>query len=349
MLFFNKNILLVLLFISAMCSFQSCKSTSSQVPLSTSIQLTFLDSAQAASRIIQDQKESFFEQINILDMSIQMKTNFPEAFPRDSVLYLYKKSLQAEVLSFSKEEKIFIEKTIAAIYTNSFFNLNNYLDTPITFIKVSGKHYGASAYYTRENCIIIPQDELLDPDAADFKKVIIHELFHIYSRYHPAKRRMLYEVIGFKSIGPVRHLQITPALRERILLNPDGINYAYAIELNRETEPYLAIPLIVASSSFFDPQQPLFFDYLQFELYKIQAPYSRLIKVLSTNEGKSLIHYNEEQDFRKQIGDNTDYIIHPDEVLADNFILLLKGEASWKDQSPRGQEILQAMKQIIFE
>jgi hypothetical protein len=42
--------------------------------------------------------------------------------------------------------------------------------------------------------------------------------------------------------------------------------------------------------------------------------------------GKPLLLAPEEADgFMEQIGRNTGYIIHPDEVLADNFVIMVQG------------------------
>jgi len=282
-------------------------------------------------------------------MSIQLKTSFPDSINRASVLNIYKNTLQNAVRTFSKKEEAFILTAIQNIFKQSKFDLNKVIDAPIALIKTAGNLYGDGVYFTREHSIVIPEDELDRPIQQDFEEVMIHELFHIYSRYHPEKRKALYELIGFKSIGITENIQMNPALKKRLLLNPDGINYAYAIELEEQGNRFQAIPLIISNKEEFDPEEKVFFNYLQFDLYKIQPPYSRLIKVEANNDGTSLIDFNEFSSFRKQIGDNTDYIIHPDEVLADNFILLLSGEDSWGNLSPRGQEILKGMKEIIFE
>ena len=328
----------------------SCKSKpDQQSDLSNTTLFDFLDSTQAAQRIAIDEKEQFFEYINVLDMSIQLKKNFADTTDRKIILAEYKNSLQTSVKHFSEAEEDFIKNALSNIFKKSAFDLKKVIDQPIVFIKVNGKHYGDGAYYTRENSIIIPEKKLRNPDSENFEQVIEHEIFHIYSRYHPEKQKSLYALIGYKSIGNLRNLQMNQRLRARVLLNPDGINYAYAIQLKDESKTFQAIPLIISKKEKFDVDQEAFFDYLQFDLYKIQPPFSRLIKVESTTAGESIINYEEQPAFLAQIGENTDYIIHPDEVLADNFVLLLNGEQSWDQLSPRGQEILKEMKKIIFE
>ena len=48
--------------------------------------------------------------------------------------------------------------------------------------------------------------------------------------------------------------------------------------------------------------------------------------------------------FYGQVGHNTDYIIHPEEILADNFALLLLEE-----KGVRSPEIIKKMKDILTE
>ena len=55
-----------------------------------------------------------------------------------------------------------------------------------------------------------------------------------------------------------------------------------------------------------------------------------------------LLDSKEVPDFGKQIGENTGYVIHPEEVLADNFVLLVTGVK--KVKTPR---ILTDLRKIL--
>ena len=48
--------------------------------------------------------------------------------------------------------------------------------------------------------------------------------------------------------------------------------------------------------------------------------------------------------FLEQVGRNTQYLIHPDEILADNFALLVMGE-----QNVQSPEILQKVKTVLAQ
>ena len=141
------------------------------------------------------------------------------------------------------------------------------------------------------------------------------------------------------------------SLKQRVLLNPDGVNYAQAITLKtNEKESLMAIPIILTNTFEFKPERPQFFSYIQFDLYEIRPPYSRLIKVVSNNDGSNKQQLSSHPDFHRQIRDNTGYIIHPDEVLADNFIYLLlsqKDETYVNRFSESGQALIQKIEAIL--
>jgi hypothetical protein len=63
---------------------------------------------------------------------------------------------------------------------------------------------------------------------------------------------------------------------------------------------------------------------LEFNLYKIEPDDSGRWRVVTAEDGySSLLKVENCKDFFRQIRDNTGYIIHPDEVLADNFAFVM--------------------------
>jgi len=342
-----------LLFFVFAINLLSCKSkqTLSSVALSPTQSIVFLDSLQATTAITRDDMENFFGDIGILDMSIQMKKDFSKETDRNVVLTAYKQYLKEDVLSFTADEKVLLEKIFNRVLTNSNKVSTTIFGKEIRLIKTHAKHYGESVYYTRENIIVIPKHVLAEKNESAIYGTMLHELFHIYSRYHPKERAELYGLIGFKDIGPVSNLQIDQALKHRILLNPDGVDFSYAIKLDiGEDKPILAIPIILANTTAFKKGQPEFFSYLDFGLFKISPPYSKLIKVHSDNDGNTLLKPEQLGDFYKQIKDNTNYIIHPDEVMADNFMFLITAQEkpeSVKRFSEEGQQLLKDVERIL--
>jgi hypothetical protein len=56
-------------------------------------------------------------------------------------------------------------------------------------------------------------------------------------------------------------------------------------------------------------------------------------KSIALREGKPVFYlFNEVSNFLEQVGTNTQYIIHPEEILADNFTEVIIGNAEVPDK-----------------
>ena len=306
--------------------------------------------------ILKDDVEQFFDKITALDMMLQLKQNYPANTAHQNILEDYKAFLQKDVEDFTAEETANIESIFAKLYPVCKELAPSIIPKELKLIKTKGQHYGDGVYYTRENCIIIPKNELenFNPDA--FAEVMLHELAHIYTRYHPKKRAALYRLIGFEKLNVSQNeLLIPEELSKKILLNPDGIDYSYAVALKNETDSsFLSIPIISANTSGFQQEKPHFFEYLQFHLYPVREINNQGFQVLYEENDYPIINPYYRTDFLKQITDNTDYIIHPDEIIADNFKLLFLSKTRLpkynRDRlSKEGQALLKAIEQVIAE
>lgn len=300
-----------------------------------------LDSLSAANTILNDGPDRFFEQITPLDMAIQLRRDVQA---RPVLLEKYREDLQQSVRSFSAAEADYLSRVFEQV--NEFIAPLGSLILPDTLqlLKVSGTHYGSSAYYTRGSSIIIPAAELTKKNIAGHVRVLLHELFHIYSRQHPEEREALYRLISFHPLE--LPLEFPDSLASRLLLNPDGTRLDYAITL----DTVLAIPLIYSKYATPEPSTKRYFDYLDFRLYPVIRVGERYEVQVVDGYRSPLPPAAELPLFWQQIGDNTNYIIHPDEILADNFVLLarIRAEASrWTDFSPEGQDLLRQMDELF--
>ena len=71
--------------------------------------------------------------------------------------------------------------------------------------------------------------------------------------------------------------------------------------------------------------------------------------LLIEEDGPSLYDVDELGGFFEQVGENTDYIIHPDEILADNFAFLLTGAIGGDEvtQDIPNPEIPEALAEVL--
>jgi hypothetical protein len=317
------------------------------VPLSPHHTLVFLDSLAAAEAISRDEAEGFFERIQPLDMAIQMGQPLPEAAQREAMLPAYREFLRADVAAFSPGERQLLQRAFRLAFELCQPFRSDFFPDTVFLVKTLGRHYGPSVYYTRERSIVIPQNELAQREAEALAQVMLHELFHLFSRREPQRREQLYGLLGFQRLG--QPVQLPACLQQRQLLNPDGMADAYALPLEGpEGETILALPLLLADTGTYLPGRA-YFDYLDFRLFPLQAADGAWSVATTPGCRSPLPPPGHLSAFWEQIGDNTTYIIHPDEILADNFVLLAQSSEDLRRQriSARGKSLLEELGQVL--
>lgn len=308
----------------------------------------FLDSLTATQAIVTDQEDQFFEEIQVLDMALQMgKTVHLDSVERSDILQDYKSFLKNDVEAFTEDDIQILTKVFNEAFTLSQSLKKGIFPDTVRLIKTSMAHYGPSVYYTREKCIIIPSNVLEVPDYDALLSVMLHEVFHIYSRYQPERRTELYGLIGFE---PAPELQFPDSLRLRLLQNPDGVDVHWIIGLEPSPgQTTFVTPLLTASHWQFLPEKDQFFDYLKFNLFAVEKEENQY-RVIAKPDGSSTLDFSLIPAYYQKIKDNTQYIIHPDEVLADNFVILVLAEKEpdrINNFSEEGQKLLAKMREVI--
>ena len=348
----NYCLLLLVLFVAGTACQQENKRRNVELPGGT--QVTFLNQAQAQQAIVQDRVEHYFDKVSPTDIEIQSKTVLPDSATRTRYLAEYKSFLQDDVKDFTTEDKDFLSNLLREIGRVLNKIDPSLLDQDINLIKVGGRHYGPSVFYTRENNIIIPAYELAKREGEIMRSILIHEIFHIYSRYHPEKRDALYAMIGFHPLGiSPDQLEMPASLRETILLNPDGIDYTYAIDLRDGAgNNYRCIPLTSSDFHQYSAAASGNFPHLTVNFYPVVPNEKGGFTLQTTDIGTSPLNLQLiSESLWAQIGKNTRYIIHPDEILADNFSILaaeyLESEAIKMTVEEEERDLLHEMEQII--
>jgi hypothetical protein len=193
----------------------------------------------------------------------------------------------------------------------------------INMVKTTSEEEGgANVAYTRQNHIFFTT-KMLENAGGRLKKVFIHELFHVLSRQNPDLREQLYAVIGFKKCNEI---MLPDDLAVRRLTNPDAPTNDNYIQVGFKDSTVKVIPLLYSREQIYDPEiGKTIFDYLVFELMvvrKVEDIWHPALK-----EGKPwLLGVREVSGFFEQIGNNTQYIMHPEEILAENFVLVVDGD-----------------------
>ena len=249
-------------------------------------------------------------------------------FDRQARLRVSREVSEKEYLQFSSSQAIEWEAEQVARLTKVINQIEQRLATlqlpfpkRIMLVRTTGQEEGGAAY-CRGNGIILPQGKP-GPDDAAAERLLLHELFHILSSHQRDLRHRLYELIGFR---PCQEIQLPGDLRNQKITNPDGPRIAYYIELEDQNQKFPVVPVLYSSVARFPEGAKNFFQVMQFKLMRVERVGDGWRADL--NEGKPIfLEVNQRQmqpaSLFAQIGKNTRYIIHPDEILADNFVHLV--------------------------
>ena len=352
-MYFHKSVSLLLIF----CCFYSCKQKqidTKEVKESAEIQaqgihFQLLDSIAASSSILKDDRDHFFEHISPLDMCLQMRKAWDPKVPRNQILKEYQSQLQAEVSDFTAREKRDMLQLLDSLNLLLQPVKKEWLVDKINLIKLKATSYGPGVFYTREEGIYIPTDMLVQDDLTELSSVMLHEIFHIMSRYNEDFRQDCYALIGFEKVEG--DLELPQILKDRLLLNPDGIDMGYSIQLSEENkqEEVKAVPIIYSNNENFLEGRSAFFGYIQFDLFRLDQSSGGNVVVIQEPLGPEVpdAFY---PSFFSQIKDNTQYIIHPDEIMADNFMFAIFGKESLEQFtfSERGNQLINDFQKILF-
>lgn len=197
----------------------------------------------------------------------------------------------------------------------------------VLLVQTTGREEGDAAY-CRYPAIVLPRS-VTGRDDASLERLLAHELFHIVSRHDPELRRRLYQIVGFESCAPV---PVPPALRDRKITNPDAPVWDALIRLDVEGRSLALVPILYASVERYDPAAGgTLFKYLQFRLMTVEPDGDGGWRARLTDGRPELFNPKAIDAYAAKIGRNTGYIIHPDEILADNFAHLVLGKNDLPD------------------
>ena len=180
---------------------------------------------------------------------------------------------------------------------------------------------GGAGGYTRDKYIVV--EDHLDKARQEWVNTLLaHELFHVLTRNNPEFRRDMYRMIGFTVTD--QELEYPAALAERRISNPD-VNrfdsYATFIINGKQQDCTMAI---FASKPY---EGGSFFDYIQIGLLAVENG-----KVVERDGQPVIYSIDDAADFYDKVGKNTGYVINPEEILAENFSMVLTGKGEVPSQ-----------------
>ena len=252
------------------------------------------------------QRDEYIAAMSPFDRSARLKTD------REVTAEEFLAFASRSVRDWREEDKRAVERALGAV-APAVSRLLPTLKGTVHLVTTNGDDE-AGAPYTRGSTIVLPAQALQsEPDL--LRKIVAHELFHIFSRQHPHMHDALYASIGFKPCSA----QLPPALRSRRITNPDAPVSRHCIDVQAAGKTVQALPVLFSRTPGYDAARGgTFLDYLAFGLMLVQEPL--------VQEPPAVVGVKEVSGFFEQVGQNTQYIIHAEEILADNFVLLVLGE-----------------------
>lgn len=247
----------------------------------------------------------------------------------------YFKKAAGSVKQWSDDDKAGMQKVVSSI-NKKIKELGLKLKMParIEVIKSDMTNEGGATGYTRSNYIVM-KDNSVEGSYGSYEDVFIHELFHVLSRYDKEMSEKVYNIIGFKKCNEVPYPKEIADLR---LSNPDAPFNNFYLTVKYNDKP-VDIMLILFSGREFTGGS--FFGYMQIGMLAVEGDDDNKKTVYA--DGKPLIlKIKDVKGYYEQVGRNTDYNLHAEELSADHFVLLVNQEKGIPNP-----EIIEAMKNVM--
>lgn len=233
-----------------------------------------------------------------------------------------------------KEKVTSAMKAIASQIAKQKLNLP--FPNEIILVKTTMKEEGGAAGYTRKNWIALGENILQEASDEMLVSILAHEMFHVLTRHDLKFKKAAYNTIGFTVLD--REILFPSDIIEKRISNPDiSRNDSYGTFTIQGEKKNCTMLLYTAKE--YDGTGT-FFDYARVGL----IPLNDNFIPIQQNKETVIYDINQAEDFFSQIGENTEYVINPEEILADNFSTLFISRKEIK--SPK---VIEQLKNVLKE
>lgn len=288
---------------------------------------------QDHARSLLTTQDAFVEAQSRFDRQARVKVRFDVA---PVTLPMYLDYVSSQVLPWSPAEIGDLQVIIAAL-THKLAPLNLLLPPLVHLVKTTGLEERYTAYTRRNDVIVLP--EILVAGGPGLERIITRQLFHILSRHHPVVRARLYGIVNYRVManpvtppavpwGPtgalLSDLRITtpetPALDVFInMLVPATPGGEEGSSLTRSL-----VPVLIATGPY---EGGNLADYAQWLFMAVQQDETGQLAPLLGAKGLPLMYESGPllAQYLALVGRNfTSQIAYPDEILAQNFVLVVE-------------------------
>lgn len=251
-------------------------------------------------------EEAWFAGLGSAEIAIRMESPVPDKTAQD-----LKTFYAAEILAWTPEE-IAAQRAVIDELGATLAPWTHLLPDTVWFVKMSNKIEGGMPH-TRSNAIFLPA---MGEHAS--ANLFLHELFHVLSRAQSARRDALYNLIGFEPC----QLEETEWMKRRRLSNPDVPSGAYYLDVEGDNPDAIIPWLHAAHDAFGEDIGGGFGGHFGFGLLSVTVAEGKCTPLQAEPGIPVILPPSDVPAFFEAIGHNTGYIIHPEEVLAVNFVFL---------------------------
>ncbi|HEY0479504.1 MAG TPA: hypothetical protein VGD37_18420 [Kofleriaceae bacterium] len=272
------------------------------------------------ARAVLGRSDGFTQRMSPADRSFRRKQPLPitEAALLDFAAAQAQRFTPAEVARLDRARAV-----IEAGLTRRGLAIDPFLPTEVLIVKTSGnEEYGMP--YTRQNAIIIPAGKLSQFSDDLLPLVIAHELWHVISRHSPALRNAAYAVIGTTAAAG---FTMPSEVAARYATNPDGPDVGFRTQVQLATGAAWVMALLdYKSPGFTAGGSGNLMEIIELRFLELAQDAAGAWQPVRDGSGALVAHDPGATPFAACYGQNTDEIVHPDEIVADSFALLVMGD-----------------------
>jgi hypothetical protein len=195
--------------------------------------------------------------------------------------------------------------------------------------------------HTRSNAILSPAS-FYRRGPGTMAYMLSHETFHILTRHNNELKETLYAAIGFRRCETT---VIPPEIANLRITNPDTVESRHTISVRYQGKPVEALPYMRFPSRDIDPRDG-FIKHSRSDWLLVDRKGTECRA--RSGAGDSVAPQDLEGLF-EQTGRNTQYLLHQEEILADNFVHLFFASLRGTTQGVQSPDILEKIRRILFE
>ncbi|MCC3862241.1 hypothetical protein [Pseudemcibacter aquimaris] len=243
-------------------------------------------------------------------IEIALRVGSPTA---DKTIDDLKAHYAANVIPWPEAEKALL-KALIVTHKKKLAKIAHLLPDEVYFIKVTDEIEGGVPH-TRGNAFISPARR-----TSLSTKLFFHQIFHIISRHNRVKRASLYKLINFRPC----YFQPTEDVDKYSVRNPEApfTEFFVPVEID-DRDTYVMTHLHTTHDGFDASIERGFDGHISADLLEVTVDKGICKPVIKADGSPSIYKHEDVPDFYEQVGHNTNFDYHPEEIIADNFAFLM--------------------------